>query len=214
MVIQMKGKRKSQDQTTLIIIIILVAVIAAWAIYQRQVAAQNVIGISVDLLYEDGTTETIDPTRLNILSGRSLTITTPLGQNVQEARFKLKGKVDWDASISSWRWTGWLRIYTDESFSDEIKLTSPTIAKNMYKQLAEIRAPKTRLEGWCGSEGAHFIKIEGEAQCTITFADGSTDSKSGITSVTWKITYTKDAPEVIGGQITSFKISTYVTPIT
>lgn len=214
MVIQMKGKQKSQDQTALIIIIILVAVVGAYVIYQRQTAAQNVIGISVDLLYEDGTTETIDPTKLNILSGRSLKITTPLGQNVQEARFKLKGKVNWDGSIASWRWTGWLRIYTDDRFSDEIRLTQPNIAKNMYKELALITAPKTRLEGWCGSEGVHYIQIEGEAQCVITFADGSTDSKSGITSVTWQITYTPDDPSVIGGQITSFKISTYVTPIT
>lgn len=219
-------KKKDQNAVIILIVIVVLAGFALRFLGDRIVlpwSRDNAIGIDVTFEYDDDGDgiadgiDSIDVEELGVLSFRPLSIIDPFGRSVLSAEFKLKGKVDWDGTLKNYNWDGWLRVYRDSVKVDEVRVTNPaSIAKGSYNQLATTgKVSKSQLEAWANSYGTHTFKIEGEAQITIEFVEGNTERKDGTASALWKIDYVPDEPTAPAlGSITTFSLTTYVSPIT
>lgn len=210
---------KAQNEAMAGILIILIIVVGSFFIFgwRNPFEPSNAVGIEVDIEYEDGTHTTIRPEELSAFRLYPQQITDPFNRIVKSATFKLKGKANWDGELKNYNWQGYIRVYRDNLLVDTKAINNPSaIVKGSYTALAEVYANKAQLEEWANSYGDHDFKITGEVKLTITFEDGTVDSKEGDCSATWKINYSPEpsapVPEMLSG-ITTFRITSYVSPV-
>ncbi|GAF84805.1 unnamed protein product, partial [marine sediment metagenome] len=145
-------KIDTSDTRTQVILVclIIIAVLGGLAIRSRYETDKNVIGIVLDVEYEDGEHLIIDPTTWTSgLTVSKLAITDTSGKLVKAATFALKTKTDWDGTLSDYNFEGTLDIYYNGNRQHSTTIRKPSkIEKGSYQVIATYGVGSAMIESW------------------------------------------------------------------
>jgi len=133
-----------------------------------------------------------------------------LDKPIDSVDARIKYKANWEGSITSYTFSGNLYFYVDDVAKYTWSVTNPgSISKNSYQDILSQTVTAGTLESWAGEDGDHTIKLEASLTLAITFADGTSDTKTATDSV--QIGFEKvPATTVTGSSITLFDMQSYV----
>ena len=170
--------------------------------------SQSDAAVGITIVLKDGRKIEVNPETTGWRRMIGLTITDFRGEEVASVNAYLKYKLDWEGEISDYDFEGYLKIYFDDQLYKKYTISRPsTISKNFWRAIKQVNFNAEELEKIVNyEEGEHSMRLEGYLKVTLTFTDGSTDTKEKSTeSLEWTFNYVKGTSGQRGA-ITNFDV--------